>query len=119
MATGLLAATANTMLDTLTPAHVALHVGDPGAAGTSSPSAVTTRMAATMAAAAAGSKALSSAVGPWTGTTTETLSHISVWSASTGGSCRFTAALTASKAWASGDTFQITSMTVSFTPLAA
>lgn len=68
----------------LTP-YAKLHVGDPGSAGANNAAAGdTTRKAITQAAASGGSIALSSNVGPWTnGGTSETLTHISVWDAST------------------------------------
>src|SRR5689334_3129755 len=88
-----------------------LHTADPGASGaTAAAAGDTSRKQATMAAASGGSKAASSSVGPWTnGGTSETLTHISLWTASTAGTFNASAALSASKAWASGDTFTLTS----------
>lgn len=104
----------------LTP-YAKLHVGDPGSAGANNAAAGdTTRKAITQAAASGGSIALSSNVGPWTnGGTSETLTHISVWDASTSGNFLYSGALMASQAWASGNTFTLTSLTVSISPLAA
>jgi hypothetical protein len=98
-----------------------VHTGDPGASGTANVSAgSTTRLSITMAAAASGSQALSSTPPVWTnGGTSETLSHISVHSASSAGTFYYSAALTTPQAWASGNTFTLTSLTVSLTPLAA
>lgn len=96
-----------------------LHIGDPGAAGTTSPSAVTTRLAVTFSAAASGALALSGTVGPWTSTATETLSHVAFWDASTAGNFLWSAAMGATHGWNSGDTFTLTSAGFSLAPLAA
>jgi hypothetical protein len=99
-----------------------LHTGDPGAAGTANISVgSTTRNSFTFAASASGSAlALSGAPGAWTnGGTSETLTHLSVWTASTAGTLLFSVALTASKAWASADSFTLTTLTTSLTPQAA
>ncbi|MEU1043958.1 hypothetical protein ABZ400_02225 [Streptomyces sp. NPDC005897] len=96
-----------------------LHTGDPGAAGTASVSVGSTaRNSFTFAASSSGSAlSLSAAPAAWTnGGTSETLTHISVWTASTGGTFLFSVALTASKAWASADTFTITSLGASLSP---
>jgi len=104
-----------------TNSWVELHTADPGASGTTGVSAgSTTRRSVTWAAASAGSKAMSSMSGTWTnGGTSETISHIAVFDASTAGNFLFSVALTASKAWASGDTFTLTTLTFAFTPIAA
>lgn len=96
-----------------------LHTGDPGAAGTASVSVgSTTRNSFTFAASSSGSAlSLSAAPAAWTnGGTSETLTHISVWTAASGGTFLFSVALTASKAWASADTFQLTSLGASLSP---
>jgi hypothetical protein len=87
---------------------VQLHTGDPGAAGTANVSVGSaTRNSFTFAASSSGSAlALGTPPSAWTnGGTSETLTHVSVWTASSAGTLLFTVALTASKAWASGDTF--------------
>jgi hypothetical protein len=99
--------------------HIALHVGDPGAAGASNPSAVTTRQSATFAAAATGAIALSAAPTAWSMTTAETITHISVWTASTAGSFLWSAALSVSKTVANGDTLTLNTCGLSLAPLAA
>lgn len=130
MTVGLAATTlANKWLDMLggtaftapTNTFIKLHTADPGAAGTTAAAAGdTTRKQVTWSAASAGSKAMTSMSGSWTnGGTSETLSHISAWDASTSGNFLYSAALTASQAWASTNTFSLTSHTVSFTPIAA
>jgi hypothetical protein len=97
-----------------------LHTADPGAAGgTAAAAGDTSRKQNTFASASGGSKALSASTGPWTnGGTSETISHISIWTASTAGSVIATAALSASQAWVSGNTFTLTGLTISITPIA-
>ncbi|WP_392971169.1 hypothetical protein [Streptomyces sp. LN245] len=87
---------------------VQLHTGDPGAAGTSNVSVGSTTRNSFIFSSSSSGSALSLGTPPpaWTnGGTSETLTHISVWTASTSGTFLFSVALTASKAWASGDTF--------------
>jgi hypothetical protein len=97
-----------------------LHVGDPGAAGTANPSAVTTRSALGFAASSGGSALALTGTNPsWSMTTTETISHIAVWSASTAGTFYFSAALSVSKAVNNGDTLTLTTLGFSLTPQAA
>jgi hypothetical protein len=100
---------------------VKLHTADPGASGaTAAAAGSTTRVQATMASASGGSKAMSSMASSWTnGGTSETLTHISLWTASTAGTFNGSAALSASKAWASTDTFSLTTLTIAITPIAA
>jgi len=129
MTVGLSAAnTANKLLETIGRSgttftagslYVKLHTGDPGSAGTANASAVTTRYACTFSAASAGSMALTSMGGTWSMTATETISHISLWDASTAGTFLWSVALTASKSVVSGDTLSLTSLTLAFTPIAA
>ena len=87
--------------------YVALHLGDPGEAGTGNTAAHTTRAAATFGASASGSISNDAAVTWASYSANETVTHISLWDASTAGNCLWTGALTASKALTSGDTFQI------------
>lgn len=128
MTTGLAATTlANKWLDMLAasaftapPAfYVQLHIGDPGAAGTSNTSAVTTREAVSWSAASGGSKSESGAPTSWSMTTTETISHISCWDASTSGNFLLSAALSSSRAVVNGDSVSLTTLTVALTPIAA
>lgn len=126
MAVGFAAGVINTWLDSVfatANCFVQLHTADPGAAGTTAASASdATRKQATMAAASGGSKAASANVGPWTNDGTpasETLTHISLWSAVSAGTFNASAALAASRTWNTGDTFTLTSLSVSITPIAA
>lgn len=124
MTVGLAAAAVNGWLDgtfATATCYVKLHTADPGAAGaTAAAAGDTTRKQATMAAASGGSKAASASVGPWTnGGTSETISHISLWTASTAGTFNGSAALTASQAWVSTNTLTLTSLSIAVTPIAA
>lgn len=119
---GFSASVINGWLDgTFGTSWIQLHTGDPGSAGTTAAAAGdTTRKQATMALASAGSKAMTSMSGSWTnGGTSETISHISIKSASTAGTFNASAALAASKAWASGDTLSLSSLSIAITPIAA
>lgn len=92
--------------------YLKLHLGDPGEAGTSNPAAETTRQAVTFSAASSGSMASSAAVS-WTNVAaTETYTHWSAWDASTAGNCLWSGGLSSSAAVTAGDTFQITSLTL-------
>src|SRR5258707_3394698 len=131
MASGLAATTlANKWLDMLggtlfsAPAStfVQLHTGEPGAAGTSNVSEVTTRPGITWAAASAGAKAIAAtfpAWSNWAGTNGEVVTNISVWDASTSGNFLFSVLLTLAKTINTGDTATLSSMTMTFTPIAA
>ena len=110
MATGLAAAGGNTALDAIrtdTP-FIKLHIGDPGAAGTSNPATETTRKAVTFA-AASGSSMASSADITWTSIAgSEDATHFSIWNASTSGTFKFSGTITAN-AFVAGDTYTIPS----------
>jgi len=123
MTVGFVAATVNGWLDgtfATATCWAKLHTADPGAAGTTAAAVGdATRKQATMASASGGSKAASSSVGPWTnGGTSETLTHISLWTASSAGLINATAALSASQAWVSTNTFTLTALTIAITPIA-
>jgi hypothetical protein len=96
-----------------TTVYVKLHTGDPGEAATSNAATETTRKAATWSAASSGSIATDATI-EWTNvSTTETYTHWSLWDNSTAGNALWTGALSASAAVTAGDTFQITSLTLS------
>lgn len=99
--------------------QVQLHTGDPGSAGTSNVSVGdTTKRAATQGAGSAGVQANSTPPAAWTnGGTSETITHVSVWGATS--TFQYSAALTSSQAWASGNTFTLTALGMSLTPIAA
>jgi len=96
-----------------TNVYVALHLADPGEAGTTSPAVNTTRKVAAWSAAASGAIATSATL-EWTNvSTTETYTHWSLWDALTAGNALWSGALSSSAAVTAGDTFQITSLTLS------
>lgn len=109
----------NVLLDTLrnqpfsvAATYLKLHTGDPGEAGTSNAAAETTRQSVSFSAASSGSMS-SSATVTWTNvSTTETYTHWSLWDNATTGNCLWSGALSASAAVTAGDTFQITSLTL-------
>lgn len=125
MAEGLSTTLVSNILNTLRSAGAAfgpvstyaqLHTANPGAAGTTAISAgSTTRSAFTFAASSSGSALALTGTNPsWTnGGTSETITDISVWTASSGGTFLFSVALTASKTWSSGDSFTLNSLGVS------
>lgn len=113
--------TGGSSLTAITTAYVQLHTADPGASGTTAVAAgSTTRYAVTHSAASGGSIVISGTAGPWTNaSTSETITHVSVHSAATAGTFLYSAALTASQAWANTNTFTLNGLTVSVAPLAA
>ena len=102
----------------LTGSFIKLHIGDPGAAATSNAAAVTTRNAIVWSAASGGSMALSSLSG-YSMTTSETISHISIWDSATVGTFYQSAALSVAQAVINGSTLNFTTFTLAFTPIAA
>src|SRR4029077_6344097 len=95
--------------------YIKLHIGDPGAACTSNAAGNTTRTAAIFGAASGGVITTTADV-TWTNVSTaETYSHFSLWDASSAGNALGSGALTASKTVAVGDTFTLTSATVTYT----
>jgi hypothetical protein len=118
MATGIAVGQANAILDAYCrsvawtePAafFVKLHLGDPGAAGTSNPAAETTRQAVTFSAASLGAITNSAAV-TWTNVSTgETYSHVSFWDTvgPAGGTFLGSDALNTPRTVVAGDDFQL------------
>lgn len=89
--------------------YIQLHTADPGSAGTTAVAGNNVRKSVTFAAASADSKASNADV-TWTSvSTSETYAYVSLWDASINGNFLWAAALTASKAVNSGDTFTIPS----------
>lgn len=87
---------------------VKLHLGAPGAAGTSNPAAETTRQQATFGSAATGRAISNTAAIEWLNvSTTETYTHVSLWDASTAGNFLGSDDLSSSAAVTAGDTFRI------------
>lgn len=105
----------NALLDVIgalaTP-YIKLHTGDPSETGTANAAANTTRQSITFAAASGGSMA-STGTQTWTNVpNTETYTHWSLWDNSTAGNCWWSGAFTSSASVVAGDTFQITSLTL-------
>ena len=116
MATGLSAYTANKFLDALGNAtafsvadvYIKLHVGDPGANGTSNAATETTRKVVTFAAASTGSIASDSAAS-WTNIAgSQDATHFTAWDNLTAGNFLFSGTVT-SNPYTAGDTVTIAS----------
>lgn len=87
--------------------YVKLHIGAPGSAGANNAAANTSRQQATFNAASSGATTNTSDV-VWTNVSnSETYSHISLWSASSGGTFLGEAALAGSQAVVAGNNFRI------------
>ena len=124
MATGISAYLANAWLDALgnatsfsvTTAYVKLHVGDPGAAGTSNAATETTRKSVSFAAASNGALASDADV-TWTNIAgSQDATHFTAWDNETAGNFLFSGTITGN-AYTAGDTYTISSagLTVSLT----
>lgn len=88
--------------------YVKLHTGDPGSAGANNAAANTTRQAATFGSAAASGAISNTAAVEWTSVpNTETYTHVSFWTASSGGTFLGSDDLSSSAAMTAGDTFRI------------
>lgn len=101
---------ANHFLDgTALPAtlYVKLHTGNPSAAGTSNAAGTTTRVSFVRDAASSGATQNTGAITWSTLSANETISHVSLWDASSGGNCWGVLALTASKTVTTADTLTI------------
>lgn len=101
---------------------VQLHVGNPGAAGASNVAAGSTaRRQATLSESISGSPlGLTGSSPAWTnGGTSEEVSYISVWTAASGGTFKFSALLSTPQAWAAGNTFTLITLYMALLPQAA
>lgn len=131
MAAGWNPAFVNTVLDSLfsaaafTPpaaSYIQLHTGDPGVAGTSNISSFSTRIALAWSSSAGGQKQLSAPVAitaSWSGTSPETITHVSYWSAVTGGTFVVSDQLGAAVTVTTGVPVNLPSAAVPWAPLAA
>lgn len=102
--------------------YIQLHTGDPGVNGTSNISSYSTRTALTWSSAASGSKALSASVtitASWSGTNNEQVTHVSYWSAVSGGTFIVSDKLTAAVTMMTGAQVTLPSVTAPWSPLAA
>lgn len=108
MAEGLGSAGANTALNALTAAYpwMKLHIGAPGAAGTSNPAVETTRKQVTWGAASSGAITNTDLVEWNTVAASEDYTHFTLWSASTAGTFGASGTLVSDPITV-GDTFQI------------
>lgn len=98
-----------------------LHKGAPGSAGTSNVSSTTDRKAVTWGSASSASIAANGTLPSWTswaGTNGETVTAISLWSASTSGTFGAAITLSASVTMNTGDNLSLTSLSISI-PTAA
>lgn len=93
-----------------------LHTAIPGALGTNAASGGdATKRTVTLIASSSGVVAINTGA-TWTNVaTSETLSHISIWD---GANFLWSAALTSTQAWNAANTFTLTSLGMSLTPLA-
>jgi hypothetical protein len=109
----------NKLLETLkntsfavTTCYVKLHTGDPGEDGTNNAATETTRKSVSWASAADGSMSSNAAL-TWTNVAaSETYSHWSMWDNSTSGNCLWVGALSSNATVTAGDTFEITTLTL-------
>jgi hypothetical protein len=124
MATGISSYLANAWLDAVgnntsfavANVYVKLHVGDPGANGTSNAATETTRKEVSFAAASTGSIASDAAI-TWTNIAgSQDATHFTAWDNVSAGNFLFSGTITAN-AYTAGDTFTISSgaLTVSLT----
>jgi hypothetical protein len=108
MAEGLSSAAADTALDAILAAYpwVKMHVGAPGAAGTSNAATETTRKQATWGSSSGGAASNTNAL-TWTGVAgTEDYTYFTAWSASTAGNFGFSGTVSAN-AVVTGDNFSV------------
>jgi hypothetical protein len=98
--------------------YIELHTADPGASGTTAVATTSTRTLVTFGAASSGSIAVTPTPA-FTGAATETITHIAAFSASSAGTFYWSAALTVAKSINSGDTLNLSTLTIALTPLAA
>lgn len=123
MTAGASATNCNAYVDSVTGAagggYVQFHTGDPGSAGTANVGS-STRAAETFPAASGGTATQTgtATIASWGGGSV-TITHVSRWSASSGGTFRGSFALTTSRAVVNGDTLNLSGCTVSITPVAA
>jgi hypothetical protein len=124
MATGLSSYLANAFLNSVgnatsfsvSTAYVKLHIGDPGANGTTNPATETTRKAVSFGAAGSGSMASDADV-TWTAIAgSEDATYFTAWDASTAGNFLFSGTISGN-AYTAGDTYTIpsASLTVALT----
>lgn len=109
----------NTAFAPVSTIYVQLHTGDPGANGTASPSAVTTRYQVSYNSANGGTVTMTGTNPNWSMTASESITAISHWDAATAGDFLWSASLAAPQNVNPGDTFTLTSDGLTLAPLAA
>lgn len=100
-----------------TNVYLKLHTGAPGSAGTTYASAVTTRNVLTVGSAT--TNTVSMTVGNFSMTTSETISDVSFWDASTAGNFLWSAPLTTPVPVINGSTLSFSSISIGFTATAS
>jgi hypothetical protein len=111
----------NASFSEISTSFVQLHTGDPGPNGTNNVSSVTTRPSLTWGAASGGVIAITNTPtwASWGGSNGEVETDITVWSASSLGTFYFSAAITSPVTVNTGNTLQLTSLSISLSPLAS
>lgn len=95
--------------------YAQLFVGDPGEDGTANTATETSRKAVEFGAASGGVISLSNSP-TWTNVAgSETFSHVALFDASSAGNCLGSGALASPKAVTAGDTFTLSSLTITLT----
>jgi hypothetical protein len=94
--------------------YAALAIGDPGSAGTTNPSSVTTRESVTWGSPSAAAVAASNEPewSSWAGTSPETEEYITLWSASSSGTFGASMQLSATVTMETGDSLTLTEIQV-------
>lgn len=96
--------------------YVKLHTGNPGTNGTSNAATETRRIAVSAWNAASSGTKTNSAICQLSGAAaTESITHVSLWSASSGGTCWFVTALAAPLSVTAGQLIQIDAGALSIT----
>lgn len=103
---------ANGAPSSVTNVYAQLHTGAPGEDGTANAATETTRVEVTFDAASGGAVALTATASWTTVSTTETITHLSVWDASTNGNHLFNLTLDSSVALTAGDDLDLTAATL-------
>lgn len=99
----------------VTNVYVKLHIGAPGETATANAAAETLRVLAAFGAASGGVVSITGNVS-WTSvSTTETISHVSIWDALTVGNALAHGALASSVSLTAGDDFDLTALDITVT----
>jgi thiosulfate reductase cytochrome b subunit len=100
---------------------VQLHTADPGAAGgTAISGGDNVRKQLAFTTAVSNTISMTTAIGPWTNVaTTESITHISLWTLVTAGLVYITMALTTQQPWVATNTFMLNTCSYTLTPVMA